>query len=93
MLTILHGPTPILKGNLLNQVFLSLIWKGSHTGQSIKIIEAEAIALVNLAVKINKPLVLEKLNTTRSKVSNPYGNRKANRKMTCLCLQSIDHSH
>ncbi|PEA52447.1 transposase, partial [Bacillus pseudomycoides] len=31
-------------------------------------IEAEAIVLVDIAVKANKPIVVEKLNTTKAKV-------------------------
>ena len=74
------------EGQLIKSDVYKFKLEGKSTGQSIKIIEAEAIALVNLAVKINKPLVLEKLNTTKSKVANPYGNRKANRKMERIFL-------
>jgi len=57
--------------------------------QFTKIIEAEAIALVDYAVKCHKPLVVEKLNTTTSKVSNPYGNRKANMRMSLFASRKM----
>ncbi|WP_458415474.1 IS200/IS605 family accessory protein TnpB-related protein [Schinkia sp. CFF1] len=57
--------------------------------QLTKILEAEAIALVHYAAQCQKPLVLEKLNTTTSKVSNPYGNRKANQRMSLFAYRKM----
>ena len=47
------------------------------SNQITKIIEAEAIELVNIAIQENKRIAIEKLDTTKSKVSNRYGNEKA----------------
>ncbi len=77
------------KGQLVKSGVFEFDLKGKSTGQSTKIIEAEAIGLVDLAVKLNKPIVLEKLNTTKSKVSNPYGNKKANRKMSAFAYDKL----
>jgi IS605 OrfB family transposase len=52
-------------------------------------IEAEAILLVDLAVKINKSLAIEKLNTTKSKVLHAYGNKKANRKISMFAYRKL----
>jgi IS605 OrfB family transposase len=52
-------------------------------------IEAEAILVVDLAVKLNKPIVIEKLNTTKSKVSHAYGNKKANKKMSMFAYRKL----
>ncbi|WP_235190030.1 IS200/IS605 family accessory protein TnpB-related protein [Bacillus gaemokensis] len=54
----------------------SIMWKS--TGQITKIIEAEAIRLVDLAERYNKPIVIEKLDTTQSKTGDQYGNKRAN---------------
>ncbi|WP_255266982.1 IS200/IS605 family accessory protein TnpB-related protein, partial [Bacillus cereus] len=71
---------------------------GKSTGQITKIIEVEAIRLVDLAERYNKPIVLEKLDTTQSKTGDRYGNKKANRmksmfaykKMTSAILNRAD---
>ncbi|MBJ8031077.1 transposase, partial [Bacillus cereus group sp. N21] len=52
---------------------------GKSTGQITKIIEAEAIRLVDLAERYNKPIVIEKLDTTQSKTGDRYGNKRVNR--------------
>ena len=49
-------------------------------------IEAEAIELVDLAVEINKPIAIEKLDTTKSKFLIRYGNKKANYENEHVCL-------
>ncbi|MFD1037599.1 IS200/IS605 family accessory protein TnpB-related protein [Virgibacillus byunsanensis] len=54
-----------------------------------KMIEAEAIALVDMAVREKKLLVLEKLDTTKSKVSHAYGNKKANRRMSAFAYDKF----
>ncbi|MEK7021525.1 IS200/IS605 family accessory protein TnpB-related protein [Bacillus sp. FSL K6-6038] len=71
---------------------------GKSTGQITKIIEVEAIRLVDLAERYNKPIVIEKLDTTQSKTGNRYGNKHANRmrsmfayeKMTSAILNRAD---
>ncbi|WP_219620948.1 hypothetical protein [Bacillus sp. V3-13] len=52
-------------------------------------IEAEAIELVNIAHRANKPLAIEKLDTTKSKVSHPYGNKKANFKFNMFAYNKM----
>ena len=59
------------------------------SNQITKIIEAEAIELVNIAIRENKPIAIEKLDTTKSKVSNPYGNKKANFKMSMFAYNKM----
>ncbi|WP_226670617.1 IS200/IS605 family accessory protein TnpB-related protein [Metabacillus litoralis] len=77
------------KGQLIKSgVFLFDI-EDKKSGQITKIIEAEAIRLVDLAVRLNKPIALEKLDTTKSKVSNPYGNKKANKKMSMFAYDKL----
>jgi len=66
-------------GNFLESGKLSFSLHKKTTGQSIKILEAEAIALVDLAVKKNKPIVMEDIDTTLSKTGDAYGNKNANR--------------
>ncbi|WP_240520163.1 IS200/IS605 family accessory protein TnpB-related protein, partial [Bacillus sp. AFS019443] len=71
---------------------------GKTTGQITKIIEAEVIGLVDLAQKYNKPIVIEKLDTTQSKTGDRYGSKRANRmkslfayeKMTSAILNRAD---
>ncbi|WP_240520162.1 IS200/IS605 family accessory protein TnpB-related protein, partial [Bacillus sp. AFS019443] len=71
---------------------------GKTTGQITKIIEAEVIGLVDLAVRYNKPIIIEKLDTTRSKTGDRYGNKRANQmkslfayaKMTSAILNRAD---
>src|SRR5690606_20206971 len=52
------------KGQLVSSGVFRFDVTGKSTGQAIKWIEAEAIAVVDLAVQLNKPIVLEKLDTT-----------------------------
>ncbi|PHB17417.1 transposase [Bacillus pseudomycoides] len=71
---------------------------GKSTGQITKIIEVEAIRLVDLAERYNKPIVIENLDTTQSKTGDRYGNKRANRmksmfayeKMTSAILRRAD---
>ncbi|GGM24238.1 hypothetical protein GCM10011351_07510 [Paraliobacillus quinghaiensis] len=69
-------------GQLIESFSLDFEVEGKTSGQLSKIIEAEVIALVDYAAKHKKPLVIEKLNTTKSKVKHAYGNKKANRRMS-----------
>ena len=77
------------KGQLIKSGVLHVDIMNKTSGQITKTIEAEAIALVDLAVKLHKPLALEKLNTTKSKVSHAYGNKKANRKMSMFAYHKF----
>ena len=76
-------------GQLIKSGTLDFSLEGKASGEATKMIEAEAIALVNLAVQANKPIGLEKLDTTKSKVSNPYGNKKANKKMSMFAYEKF----
>ncbi|WKU22790.1 IS200/IS605 family accessory protein TnpB-related protein [Priestia megaterium] len=66
-------------GNFLESGTFSFTLNKKTNGQSTKILEAEAIALVDVAVQKNKPIVLEDIDTTLSKTGDAYGNKKANR--------------
>ncbi|PEB62688.1 transposase [Priestia megaterium] len=66
-------------GNFLGSGTFSFPLDKKTNGQSTKILEAEAIALVDLAIRKNKPIVMEDINTTLSKTGDAYGNKKANR--------------
>ncbi|MCQ6278614.1 IS200/IS605 family accessory protein TnpB-related protein [Bacillus sp. EB600] len=68
------------KGQLISSRTLKFNIVGKTSGQITKIIESEVMELVNIAERANKPLAIEKLDTTSSKVSNAYGNKKANLK-------------
>ena len=71
-------------GQCVDAFTLPFNLEGKTSGQATKIIEAEVIALVDYAVKHHKPLAIERLDTTRSKVSRPYGHKKGNRRMRPL---------
>ncbi|PEF21960.1 IS200/IS605 family accessory protein TnpB-related protein [Bacillus pseudomycoides] len=62
---------------------------GKSTGRITKIIEAEAIRLVDLAERYNKPIVLEKLDTTQSKTGDRYGNKRANRMKSIFAYEKM----
>lgn len=66
------------KGQLLSSWSLHFNIRGKNSNQITKIIEAEALELVRVAIQANKPIAIEKLDTTKSKVSRRYGNKKAN---------------
>ncbi|MEQ2525096.1 IS200/IS605 family accessory protein TnpB-related protein [Bacillaceae bacterium CLA-AA-H227] len=70
------------KGQLIKSGVFSFGLEGKTSEQITKIIENKAVVIVDLAMKLNKPIALEKLNTTQSKGSHPYGNRKANKAMS-----------
>lgn len=77
------------KGQLLTSHALRFDTYNKTSNQITKIIEAEAIEIVCIALKANKPIALEKLNTTTSKVSNPYG-KKSKSKHVYVCVQEND---
>ncbi|MEY8350401.1 IS200/IS605 family accessory protein TnpB-related protein [Bacillus cereus] len=85
-------------GNYKGSGSLRFSIMGKSTGKITKIIEVEAIRLVDLAERYNKPIVLEKLDTTQSKTGDRYGNKRANRmksmfayeKMTSAILNRAD---
>ncbi|MCI0765027.1 IS200/IS605 family accessory protein TnpB-related protein [Bacillus sp. TL12] len=66
-------------GNYKGSGSLRFSIMGKSAGQITKIIEVEAICLVDLAERYNKPIVIEKLDTTQSKTGTRYGNKHANR--------------
>jgi IS605 OrfB family transposase len=76
-------------GQCVDAFTLPFNLEGKTSGQQTKIIEAEVIALVDYAVKHHKPLAIEKLDTTRSKVSRPYGHKKGNRRMSQFAYQKM----
>jgi IS605 OrfB family transposase len=76
-------------GNFLESGKLSFSVKGKTSGQITKRLEAEAIALVDIAVRKKKPIVLEKLDTTLSKTGNQYGNKKANRMKSMFAYRKM----
>ncbi|CAI8736035.1 transposase [Bacillus pseudomycoides] len=85
-------------GNYKGSGSLRFSIMGKSTGQITKIIEAEAVRLVDLAGRYNKPIVIEKLDTTQSKTGDRYGNKRVNRmksmfayeKMTSALLSRAD---
>ncbi|WP_253701632.1 IS200/IS605 family accessory protein TnpB-related protein [Bacillus sp. FJAT-27445] len=77
------------KGQLVSSCALKFDIEGKYSNQITKIIEAKAIELVEIARQANKPIAIEKLNTTTSKASNAYGNRKANRKMSLFAYRKM----
>ncbi|WP_028402231.1 IS200/IS605 family accessory protein TnpB-related protein [Ectobacillus panaciterrae] len=76
-------------GNYLESGILAYSLEGKSSGAITKIIEAEAIRLVDLAVQKNKPLVLEKLDTTLSKTGNKYGSKKRNRRKSMFAYRKM----
>ncbi|GGM23654.1 hypothetical protein GCM10011351_06800 [Paraliobacillus quinghaiensis] len=76
-------------GQLIECFSLNFVVEGKTSGQLSKIIEAELIALVDYAAKHRKPIAIEKLNTTKSKVKHAYGNKKANRRMSQFAYNKI----
>lgn len=76
-------------GQLIESFSMKFDIHGKTTGQLAKIIETEAITLVDYAVKHNKAIVLEDLDTTLSKVKNTYGNKKANRLMSQFAYKKM----
>ncbi|GAA3329382.1 hypothetical protein GCM10020331_077230 [Ectobacillus funiculus] len=76
------------QGQLLSSscLYFSLEGKTKRTNYK-KILEAEAIRLVDIAVQRNKPIVLEVLDTTLSKSAGRYRNRKQNRRMSLFAYK------
>ncbi|GKU85305.1 IS200/IS605 family accessory protein TnpB-related protein [Niallia sp. NCCP-28] len=77
------------KGQLIKSGVFSFDLEGKSSGQTTKIIENKAVVLVDLAAKLNKPIALEKLDTTKSKVSHAYGNKKANKAMSLFAYNKM----
>jgi IS605 OrfB family transposase len=77
------------KGQLISSWSLTFDIMGKTSNQIPKIMEAEAIELMNIAWRANKPIAIEKLNTTSSKVANKYGNKKANFKMSMFAYNKM----
>ncbi|UFT99794.1 IS200/IS605 family accessory protein TnpB-related protein [Radiobacillus kanasensis] len=77
------------KGQFVNSFVLDFDLVGKSSNQVTKILEAEAIAIVDYAVNHHKGIAVEKLDTTKSKVSNPYGNKKANMRMSLFAYRKM----
>jgi IS605 OrfB family transposase len=80
------------QGQLLSSSCLYFSLEGKQSGQITKILEAEAIRLVDIAVQRNKPIVLEALDTTLSKSAGRYRNRKQNRRMSMFAYKKMQDS-
>ncbi|WP_242217890.1 IS200/IS605 family accessory protein TnpB-related protein [Bacillus cereus group sp. BfR-BA-01380] len=76
-------------GNYLESGSLSFSLEEKCSGAITKILEAEAIRLVELAVQKNKPIVLEKLDTTLSKTGNKYDSKKRNRMKSMFAYRKM----
>lgn len=63
--------------------------EGKSSGQITKIIEREAVCLVDIAVRENKPIGLEILDTTKSKSGGRYRNKKQNRQMSMFAYKKL----
>ena len=77
------------KGQLIKSWIDDFDLENHTSGQNDKIIEALAIRLVDMAVKLNKPIVLEKLDTTVSKAESPYGSHRRNRKLSMFAYRKF----
>ena len=77
-------------GNYLESGKLPFSTYGKTTGQVEKILEAEVITLVDLAVQRKKPIVMEEINTTLSKTGDAYGNKKANRLKSVFAYRKME---
>ncbi|MFB9760801.1 IS200/IS605 family accessory protein TnpB-related protein, partial [Ectobacillus funiculus] len=80
------------QGQLLSSSCLYFSLEGKRSGQITKLLEAEAIRLVDIAVQRNKPIVLEALDTTFSKSAGRYRNRKQNRRMSMFAHKKMQDS-
>ncbi|WP_455919795.1 IS200/IS605 family accessory protein TnpB-related protein [Priestia megaterium] len=76
-------------GNFLESGTFSFTLNKKTNGQSTKILEAEAIALVDMAVQKNKPIIMEDIDTTLSKTGDAYGNKKANRSKNIFAYRKM----
>lgn len=77
------------KGQLLHSGSIPFHLEGKTSGQTTKILELVAVALIQLAQNKNKPIVVEKLDTTLSKLSQPYGKKKSNRRMSLFAYRKL----
>lgn len=76
-------------GNYKGSGSLRFSIMGKSTGQITKIIEAEVIRLVDLAYRYNKPIVIEKLDTTQSRAGDRYGNKRVNRMKSMFAYKKM----
>ncbi|GIO23290.1 IS200/IS605 family accessory protein TnpB-related protein [Oceanobacillus sp. J11TS1] len=77
------------KGQLVASCTIPFDLEKKTTGQAVKIIEAAAIQVVDIAHAEKKPIAMEKLAISPSKVINPYGNKKANRKISMFAYRKM----
>lgn len=66
--------------------------QGKSSGQTTKILEAEAIAIVNEAVKRNKSIGMEKLDTTKAKSGGRYRGKKQNQLMSLFAYRKLTNA-
>ncbi len=76
-------------GNIMTKKTLYFNLEDKTTGQASKIIEELAVQVIDIANNKKKPVVLENLNTSKSKSKLTYGNKKANRKITQFAYKKI----
>ena len=79
-------------GNYLDSGTFSFSVHKKTSGQITKIMEAEVIALVNLAAHKNKPIVMEDIDTTLSKTGDAYGNKKSNRMKSIFAYRKMSQA-
>lgn len=63
--------------------------EGKTSNQITKIIENEAICIVDVAIRTNKPIAMETLDTTKSKSGGRYRNKKQNRMMSLFAYRKL----
>ena len=76
-------------GNLLQSKVLKFDLYGKSSGQITKIIEEQAKIAVGYAFDNNKPIGLEKLNTTLSKSGKKYNNKKNNLSLSMFAYKKL----
>ena len=76
-------------GNLLQSKVLKFDLHGKSSGQITKIIEEQAKVAVGYAFNNNKPIGLEKLNTTLSKSGKKYNNKKNNLSLSMFAYKKL----
>ena len=80
------------EGNLIDQGVIPFELEGKTTGQASKILEKAAIELVSIAERKKKSLAGEEIDTTKSKSTLHYGNKRRNKKITQFAYNKMDSS-
>ena len=76
-------------GNLLNSKVIKFDLYNKSSGQITKIIEEAAKIVIDYAYEKNKPIGLEKLNTTLSKSGKKYNNKKNNLSLSMFASKKL----